>query len=480
MTKTPGGGDSRQDNVRPRVFWFVVAGAAWVALVLLWPRVTRVSPAKGETSNIQHSTLNIEGRKPEGRGRRTEVGIGRMRQPTESAEEIVAGKVQQFGKSRRAIVERIAKRRGEDVPPEVAAFFDAIDKGDWDEIDRLWKELALHATGQYTNSKGDRSDLHPYWASVLDAYGVAEQAHLWPAQKLLDYGNAVMDSLRPGMVFVGGTDVGRWVPELMNETSGDPHLMVTQNALADAGYLDFVNELYGDQFNALTKEDSQRAFDAYIADAQKRLQHDLDFPDEPKQVLAGENLTMVDGKLQVSGQAAVMAVNEKILQMLMEKNPELSFAIQESFPLRGTYADALPLGPLMELNAQSDQNSFTTERAAQSVDYWRSATQVLLADPEAVGSSYALGAYSHDVNSSANLLAAHNFTTEAEEVYKLASQISPSNPEPIKGLAQLLAQTGQADQARAVLDAFARKYPDQAAAMNKVRTDIWTVTLARP
>jgi hypothetical protein len=40
-----------------------------------------------------------------------------------------------------------------------------------------------------------------------------------PAQKLLDYGNAVLGALRPGMVYVGGTDPGRWIPTLLNETS---------------------------------------------------------------------------------------------------------------------------------------------------------------------------------------------------------------------------------------------------------------------
>jgi hypothetical protein len=43
---------------------------------------------------------------------------------------------------------------------------------------------------------------------------------------------------------------------------------------------------------------------------------------------------MVDGKVQVSGQASVMAINDMLLQTLMQKNPGLSFAIQESFPSR--------------------------------------------------------------------------------------------------------------------------------------------------
>ena len=127
-----------------------------------------------------------------------------------------------------------------------------------------------------------------------------------------------------------------------------------------------------------------------MTDAQKRLEHDQNFPDEPKQIWPGEDVHMTDGKVQVSGQIAVMSINERLLQALMAKNPDVAFALQESFPLRGTYADALPLGPLMELRAKDEQNTFTADRATQYMDYWRNAAQQVMTDPEAAGSPAAL------------------------------------------------------------------------------------------
>jgi len=396
-----------------------------------------------------------------------------------TAEEIVGEKVKLFGQSRRAVAERIANRLNRELPTDIQEFFDAVEVGNWEEIRGRWKELATH-THQYEYSKGDRQDLEPFWQSVLDAYGVAEQAHDWPAQKLLDYGNAILGSLKPGMVYVGGTDNGRWVPELLNETSDDPHIMITQNALADGTYLDYLRELYGDRFNNLSSEDSQRGFQEYVADAQKRYEHDQQFPDEPKQVLPGEDITMKDGKASVSGIVAVMSINEKLVEMLMEKNPDVSFAMQESRPMRGTYANAVPLGPLMELGAQDAQNNFTADKAAQSLDYWRSQAQTLLADPEAAGSETTLKSYSHDVNSTANLLASHNFTTEAEQAYGLARQLWPGNPEPVEGLAGILTGTGRATEAQQLLDGFARNYPDQRPAIESFRgTIVGTVSSAK-
>jgi hypothetical protein len=388
--------------------------------------------------------------------------VPRRRNPADAQtpEGIVAAKVTQFARSRRDIVRAIARRTQREVPSEIEQFFDAIESGVWEEIEVRWKALSSRSA-QYEGSTHS-PELDPFWPAVLDAYGVAEQAHLWPAQKLLDYGNSILDSLRPGMVYVGGTDNGRWIPELLNETSGtDPHIIVTQNAMADARYLEYMNTLYSDRFTTLTSDDSQRAFQEYIDDAQKRFEHDRQFPDEPKQVRPGEDIRVVDGKVQVSGQVAVMAINERLLQTLMLKNPDLSFAVQESFPMTGTYADALPLGPLMELRAQDGQNAFTPERATQSLEYWRSTARQILSDPDATGSSDALKSYSHDAVSAANLLAAHNFPAEAEEAYRLSLRLWPESPESVAGLANLLTSNGRGNDAQQLVADFQRQYPKQ-------------------
>ena len=239
--------------------------------------------------------------------------------PAVSAEELVAAKVTRFAQSRRAITRAMAEHFKVEMPAEVERFFDAAEAGRWDELKALFGSLDKRRRGAESDE-----GLRTLWPAILETYSVAEVAHQWPPQKLLDYGDAVLGSLRSGMVYVGGTDAGRFIPTLLNETSdGEHHIVLTQNALADGTYLQYVGYLYNDQMATLTGDDSQRAFQDYITDGQKRFVHDQEHPEEPKQLRPGEDVRVTDGRVQVSGQVAVMAINEKLLETIMNKNPGL-------------------------------------------------------------------------------------------------------------------------------------------------------------
>ena len=427
---------------------------------LLRPGETAVTPATTEAS-----TAGDTG--PDATRDRHYVRLSRRgsnSEPALSAGQIVAGKVMQFARSRRDIALALAAKKNVEMPDWARRFFDAIEAGNWAEADALFKSMKEILN---TNKRTDAQ--LAVWPAIVETYGVAEAAHDWPAQKLLDYGNAVLGSLRPGMVYVGGTDAGRFIPTLLNETGGgERHVVLTQNALADGTYLEYVRHLYGDRLVAVDSADSQRAFKDYVDDASRRFQHDLDHPDEPKQLRPGEDVKRIDNRVQVSGQVAVMSINEKILQEFMRKNPDLSFALEESSPLKSTYPGATPLGPVMELRA-GEQDALTPERAAQSLDYWRKTAQQLANDPEAPPDSEARKAWAQMAMAQANLFADRDLGAQAEPIYRLASELSPGYLEPVGQLAQLFQRTGRANEAQQLLEDFIRSHPDQRAAVEALR-----------
>ena len=126
--------------------------------------------------------------------------------PTRPAEEIVAEKVVQFARGHEALVAAMAKHLNVAVPEDVNRFFAALQAGRWEETTNLFAHLK-----ELRQSENRPPGLEKLWPAVMETYGAAEAAHNWPAQQLLDYGNAILGSLRPDMVYVGGTDAGRFI-----------------------------------------------------------------------------------------------------------------------------------------------------------------------------------------------------------------------------------------------------------------------------
>jgi hypothetical protein len=437
----------------------------WIAIGCLAVVLTGVlllrKPPQPTISEPDTAVLNTQSAETGGRtGGKPRLGRSlRAASPEakQSAGEIVAARMAQFARGRRELAQKLAERANVKVPPEVEQFFQAAEAGSWEEVQSIFKSLE-----KQVRSQEEKKDLRAVWSSVSETLGVAEVVHDWPAQKLLDYGQAILDSLRPGEVYLGGTDAGRFIPTLLDATSGgDQHVILTQNAFADSSYLDYVGFQYGDRLKLLGPDDSQTAFQTYLQDAQKRLAHDQNSPDEVKQLRPGEDVRVTENRVQVSGQVAVMLINEGLLQVLMEKNPDASFALEESFPLRSTYSNAVPSGPIMELRAADAQASYTPERAAAVVDYWRETSSQILSDSDIPVESPVRDAYSKLVAGQANLLADHNLANEAEQAYRLAIDLNPGNRDAVGRLSDLLTRNGRGDEARQLMADFERSYPEQ-------------------
>jgi len=449
---------------RSLILWLLVAGCLLLTVLGLFrQRPDNSTPAQRPTAARPAASENASNAARD----RLFAQLPHRRssfEPAPTPEQVVANKVARFAGNRREIAEAIAKKFELKRSDEIERFFTAAETGQWEELKTLFEEFK-----ERLHSDEGADDLRKVWPAMFETFCVAEVARDWPAQQLLDYGQAVLGALRPGMVYVGGTDAGRYIPTLLNETSGgEPHIIITQNALADGSYLNYLGFLHGDRMATLTSEESQRAFQSYLADAQRRLAHDREFPDEPKQIRPGEDVRMEGNKLQVSGQIAVMAINERLLQTLLAKNPDLGFALEESFPFRSTYGAASPLGPLMELRAPEEQNALTAERAAQSLDYWRTAAQRFAGDSDALDFN-TRKAWAQMATAQGNLFAGRQYSTEAEQTYRLARQIAPGFLEPVGGLARLLVDSGRAAEAGQLLDDFARANADQRGAVEAFR-----------
>jgi len=88
-------------------------------------------------------------------------------------------------------------------------------------------------------------------------------------------------------------------------------------------------------------EDSQRSFNEYMIDAEQRLR--------AGQLKQGEDVKIdrESGRMQVSGQVAVMSINGLLTKVIFDKNPTNEFYVEESFPLDWMYSYLEPFGIIM-------------------------------------------------------------------------------------------------------------------------------------
>ena len=225
-------------------------------------------------------------------------------------------------------------------------------------------EFRKHA-GQYEHSgKTDERLRGAAWQAVLETWGALDAFGEGDEKYSAAYGNDIIKSIPPGSIYFGGTDPGRFIVTALQKShlNADPFFTLTQNALADSTYLDYVRSMYGEKIYVPTQEDSQKCFQDYMTDAQRRLQNN--------QLMPGEDVRQdANGHMQVGGQVAVMTINGLMVKIIFDKNPDCGFYIEESFPFDWMYPYLEPHGLIFKINRQSLPR-LSDEIVSQDHEYW--------------------------------------------------------------------------------------------------------------
>src|SRR5438477_6941768 len=201
------------------------------------------------------------------------------------------------------------------------------------------------------------------WSPLNECDGAYEAFSEAEEKYVVMFGQWILDSLPPGSIYFGGTDPGRFLPTAFckSHPKADPCFVLTQNALADGLYLKYIRTMYGDKLTLPTDEDSQSAFSNYLADAKQRL--------NDGKLKPGENAKEVDGKMQVSGQVAVMDINGRLARTIFDANPDQEFFIEESFPLDWMYAYLSPHRLIMKIN-RKPLTAMPAEALSKDREHW--------------------------------------------------------------------------------------------------------------
>jgi hypothetical protein len=248
-------------------------------------------------------------------------------------------------------------------------FFTAVNEGNWQVVSNLFSEMQNRLWSR-TNTVERRGR---WWQPVMESFGAVE-AFAWGDEKYSKaFGDQIIQSIPPGSIYFGGTDPGRFIVTALQKShvNGDPFFTLTQNALADGTYLQYLRSIYGGKIYIPPAEDSQRCFNDYLQGAQQRMQK--------HQLKPGEDVKVEEARVQVSGMVAVMEINGCMAKTIFDNNPDREFYIEESFPFDWMYPYLEPHGLILKINrrplAQLSAEIIRTDR-----EYWAKQVKSMVGD----------------------------------------------------------------------------------------------------
>ncbi|HXA45142.1 MAG TPA: hypothetical protein VNZ25_06525 [Candidatus Angelobacter sp.] len=260
------------------------------------------------------------------------------------------------------------------IPAEFKSFFHAAEKGDWLAVSNDFAEFRQHA-GQYDHSdKIDPRLRGTAWQAVMETWGALAAFGEGEAQYSAEFGTNIVASIPPGSIYFGGTDPGRFLVTAFckSQVNGDPFFVLTQNALADVTYLQYLQGMYGRKIYTPTIEDSQKCFQDYTQDVAAR--------QKKNQLKPGEDINVdANGKIQISGQVDVMEINGLLAKIVFDKNPDRDFYVEESFPLDWMYPYLEPHGLIFKINRQP-LTELSNDIVTQDHDYWSGVVRPMIGD----------------------------------------------------------------------------------------------------
>ncbi|MDB6035257.1 MAG: Regulatory protein BlaR1, partial [Verrucomicrobiales bacterium] len=167
--------------------------------------------------------------------------------------------LQRFSAAKQDQAFKFATAANEKILPEFQTFFNAAIKGDVQTVTNLYADFKRrHA--QYSSQNPDPSLSTSSWQPVLEiSLAYFDVAAGEPNYTRMAVSN-IIGSIPAGSIYFGGTDPGRGLITAFSKSqiAGDPFFTLTQNALADTTYLEYLRWTYGAKLKLPSEEDSKK------------------------------------------------------------------------------------------------------------------------------------------------------------------------------------------------------------------------------
>ena len=285
----------------------------------------------------------------------------------------VSDSLKRFISEKVAHAKAMAREDGKAIWPQLQALFAAAESGDLVTVRQIFDELRQPPAPHDRARRTDYCCHGSQWSTAHELWGALEQFDGCGEKYTVAFGQDVIASIPAGSIYFGGTDPGRFVVTALcpSHLNAVPFFTLTQNALVDKGYRQYLRSLYGDRILIPSDEDWTNIQAEYLEDARRR--------QKENKLLPGEVLEEVDGRLELRSHIVVMTLNAMLSKLLFDNNPTREFYVEESFPLDWMYPHLTPHGLILKINRRP-LAELPDEAIQKDRDYWTRYCRPMIGD----------------------------------------------------------------------------------------------------
>ena len=285
------------------------------------------------------------------------------------------------------------------------------------------------------------------------------------------YGRDMLADLPKDSFVYGGTDPGRFVPTYMilsesfepKKFKRDPNFdrrdlyIITQNALADAFYNQYIRNHYS----------SERPAPRGWVD--QWLGRDKHYPQAPLVLPRQEDIMAIYQAAIERRQQDLSApdpnsdptvLNSMVGEWIWQRNKDQRhFFVEESFPMEWSYPNAVPHGLCYEIK-KDPVPRLSPEQVEGDMKYWREYIDHLKKNPRFENDIDAQRSFSKLRNTGGNIYKWRQMPEAAEKAYRQALELWPGNTETLNNFSDLLMKQKRAGDLRDILEKASKADPN--------------------
>jgi tetratricopeptide (TPR) repeat protein len=308
--------------------------------------------------------------------------------------------------------------------------------------------------------------LLPLWSNVDSC----NQAEHWFGY---DFGADMMRDMDKNAVYFGGSDAGRFVPTYMAfvESQQDDRwkrepgfdrrdvTVITQNALCDTYYTQYIRNQYDDRFRP--KPDQYSPFEKWLGRDRAYPQEQVtcmsddellaawEAYDNSPEVLARVKAGGIGQRLR-PGTTDVFDINGIVAQKMFEKNKkDHTFYIEQSVPITWMYPYLRPWGLILKLNP-TPMDAIPPEDIAKDRKFWTDYANKLLSNPRFRIDDMAVLNFGKLAFWHSDLYRYRGLLDDEEYWLKISLALCPQLPDAVNVMTHLLVQERRYDEALTV------------------------------